>query len=81
MSLFIDSYNSDTEDLRNDLRLERPKAGAYFLELGCVVDSPNENEKTKIKLKNQDHKGHRMARLKIPLEFPKPRRGLAKKRG
>jgi DNA-directed RNA polymerase I subunit RPA49 len=80
MSLFIDSYNTDTEDLRNDLRLERPKVGAYFQELGCVVESPNEIEKNKIKLKNQDHRGHRIARLRIPLEFPKPRIGSAKRR-
>jgi DNA-directed RNA polymerase I subunit RPA49 len=80
MSLFIDSYNSDIEDIRNDLRLERPKAVTYFMELGCVVDSPNENEKVKIKAKNMDPKGHRIARLRIPLEFPRARTGSAKKR-
>jgi DNA-directed RNA polymerase I subunit RPA49 len=80
MSLFVDSYHSDIEDLRNDLRLERPKMIGYFRELGCVVDSPNENEKGKIKLKNQDPRGHKVARLKIPLEFPKPRTGSGYKR-
>jgi len=80
MSLFIDSYSSDIEDFRNDLRLERPKAVTYFQELGCVVDSPNENEKIKIKAKNMDHRGHRIARLRIPLEFPKPRTASAKRR-
>jgi DNA-directed RNA polymerase I subunit RPA49 len=50
------------------------------MELGCVVDSPNENEKVKIKAKNMDPKGHRIARLRIPLEFPRARTGSAKKR-
>jgi DNA-directed RNA polymerase I subunit RPA49 len=79
MSLFIDSYSTDLEDFRTDLRIERPKAVIYFQELGCFVDSPNENEKIKMRNRKQDPRGRRVARLKIPLEFPKPRKALAKR--
>lgn len=52
----------------------------YFLELGCRVNPPTETERNKMKITKAETVNHNMAKLKIPLQFPKTTRGPAKKK-
>ncbi|KAK2742339.1 DNA-directed RNA polymerase I subunit rpa49 [Myotisia sp. PD_48] len=69
---------TEPSDLRDDLRLENETILKYFRELGCKVDKPKETEFVKWGIKGGKTEAalRRVARLKIPVEFPK-----VKKRG
>ncbi|TIA58617.1 RNA polymerase I associated factor, A49-like protein [Aureobasidium pullulans] len=74
ISLFIDGYKTDTHDLREDLRLENKQMSQYFMELGCKVNNPTEKEQADFKIPNKAVAAQRrVAKLKIPLDFPKVR--------
>ncbi|RHZ52315.1 DNA-directed RNA polymerase I subunit RPA49 [Aspergillus thermomutatus] len=68
---------TDPADLRDDLRLESATILQYFRELGCRVDKPRETEFAKwgIKGGKAEAAARRVARLKVPVEFPKVSRG------
>ncbi|KAJ5240938.1 uncharacterized protein N7469_002529 [Penicillium citrinum] len=68
---------TDPADLRDDLRLDSNTIQQYFRELGCRIDRPRETEFKKWNIKGGRAEAHarRVARLKIPLEFPKVSRG------
>ncbi|PLN82026.1 A49-like RNA polymerase I associated factor-domain-containing protein [Aspergillus taichungensis] len=68
---------TDPSDLRDDLRLDNATITQYFRELGCRVDKPRESEFAKwgIKGGKAEAAARRVARLKIPVEFPKVSRG------
>ncbi|RAK70865.1 DNA-directed RNA polymerase I subunit RPA49 [Aspergillus fijiensis CBS 313.89] len=73
---------TDPADLRDDLHLESPVILQYFRELGCRVDKPRESEFAKwgIKGGKAEAAARRVARLRIPVEFPKVSRGGGKRR-
>ncbi|KAL1296512.1 hypothetical protein AAFC00_000021 [Neodothiora populina] len=76
VSLYIDNWRTDTFDLREDLRLENKQMSQYFLELGCRVAAPTEREQTELKMPSGSKAivaTRRVAKLKLPLEFPKTR--------
>ncbi|KMU84703.1 hypothetical protein CIHG_02487 [Coccidioides immitis H538.4] len=68
---------TDPADLRDDLSLENQTALQYFKELGCRIDKPRESEYAKwgIKKGKTEAAMKRIARLRIPVEFPKVSRG------
>ncbi|GIK00497.1 DNA-directed RNA polymerase I subunit rpa49 [Aspergillus viridinutans] len=68
---------TDPADLRDDLRLESATILQYFRELGCRVDKPRESEFAKWNIKGgkAEAAARRIARLKVPVEFPKVSRG------
>ncbi|KAI1979002.1 DNA-directed RNA polymerase I subunit rpa49 [Ophidiomyces ophidiicola] len=68
---------TDPADLRDDLGLENQTVLQYFKELGCRVEKPRENEYTKwgVKRGKAEAAMKRIARLKMPVEFPKLSRG------
>ncbi|KAF7115013.1 hypothetical protein CNMCM5793_001049 [Aspergillus hiratsukae] len=68
---------TDPADLRDDLRLESNTVLQYFRELGCRIDKPRESEFAKwgIKGGKAEAAARRVARLKVPVEFPKVSRG------
>ncbi|CAI7645830.1 unnamed protein product [Penicillium pancosmium] len=72
---------TDPADLRDDLRLDSNTIQQYFRELGCRIDRPRETEFKKWNIKGGRAEAHarRVARLKIPLEFPKVSRGGGKR--
>jgi DNA-directed RNA polymerase I subunit RPA49 len=45
----------------------------YFHEIGCRVTLPTETERTKFKIDKREIINHKIAKLKIPLDFPKTR--------
>ncbi|KAJ5665449.1 uncharacterized protein N7477_007897 [Penicillium maclennaniae] len=68
---------TDPSDLRDDLRLDANTVQQYFRELGCRIDKPRETEfkKWNIKGGKAEAQARRIARLRIPVEFPKVSRG------
>lgn len=80
LSLIVDNFETDTHDLREDLRLDAKQMGQYFHEIGCRVGAPTEAERLKLKITKAEAASHRVARLRLPLEFPKVRNLPAKRR-
>ncbi|GMG46259.1 unnamed protein product [Aspergillus oryzae var. brunneus] len=68
---------TDPSDLRDDLRLDNTVITQYFRELGCRVVKPRETEFAKwgIKGGKAEANARRVARLRVPVEFPKVSRG------
>ncbi|KAJ5833296.1 hypothetical protein N7474_001607 [Penicillium riverlandense] len=68
---------TDPADLRDDLRLDSNTVYQYFRELGCRIDRPRESEFSKWNIKGGKAEAHarRVARLRVPVEFPKVSRG------
>ena len=68
---------TDPSDLRDDLRFDNSVILQYFRELGCRVDKPRETEFAKwgVKGGKAEAASRRIARLRIPVEFPKISRG------
>lgn len=73
LSLYIDHYVTDINHLKEDLRLENRQVGQYFHELGCRVGLPTEKEREVRGLSKAQAAATRIAKLKLPLDFPKPR--------
>lgn len=68
---------TDPSDLRDDLHLDSNTIQQYFRELGCRVDRPRDSEFSKWNIKGGRAEAHarRVARLRVPVEFPKVSRG------
>lgn len=73
LSLYIDHYVTDINHLKEDLRLENRQVGQYFHELGCRVGPPTEKERETRGLSKAQAAATRIAKLKLPLDFPRPR--------
>lgn len=67
---------TDPADLRDDLGLEFHTIQQYFRELGCKVEKPRESEFAKWGVRSKVEAGaRRIAKLRVPVEFPKVSRG------
>ncbi|KAJ5104982.1 hypothetical protein NUU61_002329 [Penicillium alfredii] len=68
---------TDPSDLRDDLRVDSNTIYQYFRELGCRIDRPRETEFAKWNIKGgrAEANARRVARLRVPVEFPKVSRG------
>ena len=68
---------TDTADLRDDLLVQDSTVLQYFRELGCRVNKPREAEFAVLGIKGGkvEAAARRIARLRLPLEFPKSRHG------
>lgn len=68
---------TDPSDLRDDLRLDPTTITHYFRELGCRMDKPRETEFAKWNIKGgrAEANARRVARLRVPVDFPKVSRG------
>ncbi|KAK5111240.1 hypothetical protein LTR62_005268 [Meristemomyces frigidus] len=77
LGLFVSpGWKMETTDLRLDLKMENTQLGQYFSELGAKVARPTEKERESYGLKSKAEASvSRVARLKLPLEFPKARVG------
>lgn len=73
LALLVDNYDVDMYDLREDLKLEVKDISAYFQELGAKVSSIGVAEGKKLGLDKAGMAQRRVAKLKLPLEFPKAR--------
>ncbi|KIW09558.1 uncharacterized protein PV09_00431 [Verruconis gallopava] len=75
IALHIDNFELDTIDLQEDLRLNPSTMQQYFQELGCRVSAPTAAQRDMWKINSKEAAAHRVAKLRLPLEFPKPRTG------
>lgn len=73
IALYVDGWVTDTTTLKDDLRLDAQQITAYFKELGCRLSKPTEREREAQGLTKTQADAMRVARLKLPLEFPKVR--------
>jgi DNA-directed RNA polymerase I subunit RPA49 len=80
MALFVDQYDTDITDFKDDLRLEINKSVSYFRELGCNVGNLSAKERDAQRLTVVEAKLRKVARLRIPLEFPQAARGVRRDR-
>ncbi|KAJ4367194.1 DNA-directed RNA polymerase I subunit rpa49 [Neocucurbitaria cava] len=70
-ALIVDDHEVDVNDLREDLKLENKDVRQYFMELGCKVSAPTQADMTKWKLVKAESASHFIAKLKLPLSFPR----------
>ncbi|KAL5121757.1 DNA-directed RNA polymerase I subunit rpa49 [Pleosporales sp. CAS-2024a] len=70
-ALHVDDLEVDVADLRDDLKIENKEIQAYFAELGCRVAPPTATDIGKLKLSKAESVNHSIARLKLPLKFPR----------
>ena len=80
IAVTLDNFVLDTNDIREDLKLEHKDVSKYFAELGCVLARPSDAERGALDIMKAEAQNHSIARLKLPLSFPKTRMGTAKKR-
>ena len=73
LSLFIDGWTSNMKCLKNDLRMETRELTQYFRELGANVTAVSEAERERANMKQEEARATRMAKLRLPLDFPKMR--------
>ncbi|KAI9768485.1 MAG: DNA-directed RNA polymerase I subunit rpa49 [Geoglossum simile] len=75
LALVVDGFEVDIYDLKEDLRLETKEAALYFQEVGCRVLPLTDRERDRMgKLTKAEASSHKMAKLRVPVEYPKPRR-------
>jgi DNA-directed RNA polymerase I subunit RPA49 len=70
LSLYIDNWETDTTDLKDDLRMDVTKLLPYFRELGCRVGGMSEKDRNSRNISADKAKPRRMAKLLLPLQFP-----------
>ncbi|KAH3976627.1 hypothetical protein HBI26_135160 [Parastagonospora nodorum] len=70
-ALIVDDFEVDVNDLRDDLKIDNKEIQAYFAELGCKVSAPTAADLTKFKLSKAESNNHWVAKLKLPLKFPR----------
>ena len=80
LAIVFDSCTMDTHDIQNDLRLETKDVSKYYAELGCTTAAPTEIERTKLGISKAEGSNHRIARLRLPLVFPKMRAPVGRKK-
>ncbi|KAF2652336.1 DNA-directed RNA polymeras-like protein I 49 kDa polypeptide [Lophiostoma macrostomum CBS 122681] len=70
-ALIVENYEMDTKELRDDLAIDTKEIKQYFHELGCRVAKPNEGDRTRLKIASNEAAQHSIAKLRLPLQFPK----------
>lgn len=73
LALFVDGWATPTNQLKDDLKMEPRQLAQYFMELGCKVSALTETERNVRRMNKAIAAVTKMAKLKLPLEFPKPR--------
>lgn len=86
LTLIADDFVTDPTDIRNDLQVDTSRLNTLFRELGCQVGPPTEMDKKKLGMKeNPAVDGvpparRQVAKLTLPLSFPKMRTKSMKRR-
>lgn len=75
LALFIDNMEVDIWLLKEDTKLEIRALTQYFEELGARVRQVTEAERTRREMTKAQAAATRMARLKLPLQFPRAKKG------
>jgi DNA-directed RNA polymerase I subunit RPA49 len=80
LALHIDNFELSMNDLQDDLRLNPNEMQRYFSELGCKISALTAAQKDALRIGTKEAGSYKMARLQLPLEFPKQRSGKAGQR-
>lgn len=78
MACLVDNYEVDCWDLKEDLKLEMKPMAQYFNEIGAKIVAIGEAERKKLGLTKAQGSQRKVAKLKLPLEFPKVQFGRAR---
>jgi len=71
LSLIVDNFETDTFDLREDLGLKPAEMRKYYQQVGAKFSAPTERERAKMGISKPEGSTHHIARLTLPLQFPK----------
>ncbi|KAI4235077.1 MAG: hypothetical protein LQ349_003398 [Xanthoria aureola] len=67
-----ENYLTDMYDIREDLKLDNKSVRKYFREIGCRIVAPTDKERARWGLATKaEAASHHVAKLRLPLEFPK----------
>ncbi|KAL8785831.1 MAG: hypothetical protein Q9213_003138 [Squamulea squamosa] len=75
-----ENFKTDVYDIREDLKLDNKNMRKYFREIGCRIAAPTEAERVRWGLGKAEAVSRLVAKLRLPLEFPKMRVIRAKRR-
>ncbi|EEB08786.1 DNA-directed RNA polymerase I complex subunit Rpa49 [Schizosaccharomyces japonicus yFS275] len=78
LCLMLDNYSTDVTTLANDLSIKNMKANELFKTLGCRIMAYTETQWKAMGITKTEARSRKRAVLKVPLEFPRPRRGRAR---
>ena len=73
LTFIVDNFELDTLDLKDDLKLETKEMANYYSEIGARISPLSKVEANKLGLDTAAANQRRIAKLKLPLEFPKAR--------
>ena len=75
LALVVDGFVTDVKDIKEDLKLEMKDVSALYKELAAPLMPPTEGELKRLRMSRTEamQDGHRFARLRLPLQFPKMR--------
>ena len=73
LTLCIDNQTTDTIDIKEDLRLEQKQVNALYSELGATMGALTEAERIRLGIGKVEGRLHVMAKLRLPLQWPKLR--------
>ncbi|KZO97495.1 Rpa49 subunit specific to nuclear RNA polymerase I [Calocera viscosa TUFC12733] len=78
LTLVVDDFAADIGAIASDLHLPAARVVKIFHAIGCKMETPNLTDRNRLGLP-KDAPLDRRAFLRIPLNFPKPRRGRAQR--
>lgn len=79
LGLYLDNFASELKLMQEDLQLRPPQIATLYKELGCTVSPLTETQRAMAGLSKSEAKSVKRAVLKVPLTFPPPKRGPAKR--
>lgn len=71
MACLVENFEVDTFDLKEDLKLENKEMSQYFMEIGAKIAVLGDAERKRLGLEKAAAAQRKVAKLKLPLEFPK----------
>ncbi|KAE8446108.1 hypothetical protein EG329_012479 [Mollisiaceae sp. DMI_Dod_QoI] len=71
MACLVDNFEVDMWDLKEDLKLEMKPMSQYFNEIGAKIGILGEAERKRMGLERAAAAQRKVAKLKLPLDFPK----------
>lgn len=71
LACLVDNYEVDMFKLQEDLKLETKQMSQYFQEIGAKIGALGEAERKKQGLEKAAASQRKVAKLKLPLEYPK----------
>ena len=71
LAFLVDNFELDTWDLKEDLKLETKEMAQYFHEIGAKISAFSAVEGKKMGLERAAIAQRKIAKLKLPLDFPR----------